>query len=395
MKKYVILIGMAALMMNSCNEDIYDNIKEYADSETVYPAGYVQDSVSYKAGFERVEIYLTGLDEELYLPKAKKTVVEYNGKDTVFTPARTFVNVTGLKIAQTYQFKIFTEDEFGNRSTPVEISGKPFTEEDVNSIVVLTSAAGFVSHGIIKCQEAAGIYTVCGADYSYTDENSVVRSEQSNSASFVVEDLPEGQINPVNVNFHILPTNAIDTLVISSSVEVTTMLQATFNAYINETSPFNGAAPIVSFATACTIPAADFDLGGSEIAFHKASLGGTAFPTYRTDGTYGLDMVGGLMGFGWTTAGDWFHYTVYVQDPGEYKISYFVSTPYAGCQTTITIDEFDYFGISNVPNTGGWANGRWFDMPESVFLSAGLHKLKWTLANSGFNFYGLQIASVP
>ncbi|GHT22744.1 hypothetical protein FACS189430_04970 [Bacteroidia bacterium] len=387
--------------MSSCNGDIYDNIKEYADSETVYPAGYEQDHVSYKAGFERVEIYLTeDLDEEPYLPKAKKTVVEFGDESREFTPARTFVNVTGLSLPQTYHFKIFTEDEFGNRSTPVEISGKPFTDEDVNALVVLTSTASLVSSGIIKFQEAADIFTFCGADYTYTDKNSVKQSGQSNSALFLVNNLPDGQTTPVNVNFHILPKNAIDTLVVSNLVEVTAMTQQAFDDYINETQPFNGVTHTVSAAATCTIPAADFDLGGREIAFHKSSTGGaSAYLTYRPAGgdvsmEYGLDANSGLIGFGWTTVGDWFYYTIDVQDPGEYKISYLLATPNNGCQTTITIDEVDYFGIRNVLNTGGWANGRWFDMPESVFLSAGKHKLKWTLVNSAFNFYGLQITKV-
>ncbi|GHT79111.1 hypothetical protein FACS189464_3620 [Bacteroidia bacterium] len=385
--------------MSSCNGDMYDNIKEYADSETVYPAGYDQDQVSLKAGLERVEIYLMAdLDEEPYLPKAKKTVVEFGDESRTFEPARTFVNITGLSRPQTYHFKIFTEDEFGNRSAPVEISGKALTQEDVNSIVVFTSSSGGVSYGIIKCLEAAGIFTFCSADYNYTDANNVEQSGKSKSATFVVDNLPTGQASQINVNFHILPTGTIDTLVFSNLVEVTTMSQQAFDDYINVTQPFNGAIHTVSAAAPCTINGADYDLGGREIAFHKSNLGSYDFPDYRPNGgdvnmAYGLSQCEGFLGFGWVTAGDWYYWTVYVQDPGEYKISYFQGGQATNATAFLTIDEFDFFGTINVPNTNNYFAPVWTDTP-SVKLSAGKHKLKWTYGTSGYNFYGLRITKV-
>ncbi len=82
MKKNVILVGIVVALC-SCNNDMFDNIKEMVDKEIVYPAGYDANPLYFKAGggFERVEIdlypsRLSAAEMEKILPKAKKTVVE-------------------------------------------------------------------------------------------------------------------------------------------------------------------------------------------------------------------------------------------------------------------------------------------------------------------------------
>lgn len=215
-------------MMSSCNDDIYDNIKEFVDSETVYPAGYDQTKVSLMSGYGRVEIYLMGDNrvEKPHLAKAIKTMVKWgDGPNDFreFTPARSWVNVTGLTVAQVYHFEIYTEDEHGNTSAPVTISGKPFNEADKNAYVILTSATASASKVSIACA-TSDLYYFHSVKYSYTDKDDVARSVESESPNFTVRNLPAGSFTQVNLSYKILLDDVIDTLVIDDVLTVRTEL---------------------------------------------------------------------------------------------------------------------------------------------------------------------------
>ncbi|GHT79430.1 hypothetical protein FACS189464_4200 [Bacteroidia bacterium] len=188
-----------------------------------------------------------------------------------------------------------------------------------------------------------------------------------------------------------------------------------------ETQPFpEGAVHLITSDKPLVINAADFDLGG-DMAFHKQKPNGSGIAMdYRRNGgdiynygisfnrkvmefhhnsgyiyrDYGISFAEGLTGLGWTSVGDWYTYTVEVQDPGEYKISYCQGTPNDNSQAKLTIDGLDTFGIINVPRTGDWTTGVWSDINKTVKLSAGKHKLKWTQQNQIYNFYGIKFTYV-
>ncbi|MDR0843725.1 MAG: hypothetical protein LBN71_00750 [Tannerella sp.] len=402
MKRYIILIIVVAAMY-SCTGDIYDNIKELANSETVYPIGYKQEDIVARMGNKRVEIdlyssRLKASEMAKLLPKAKKTVVEYGANRLVFDSVCSWVNIPDLIVPNTYRFTISTEDEYGNKSIPVEARQKPFTSADLEALFFTSSYSASTSMAIVVIGSAPDLYQITDIRYSYTDKDNVLHNEQTENSRFFLTNLPTGQTTQINVDFYILPTSAIDTLVISSLVEITTITQQAFDDYINVTRPFNGVPHIVSAAAPCIINGADYDLGGRGIAFFKQNLGGNDFPNYRPNGgdvnmAYGLSQCEGFLGFGWVTAGDWYYWTVEVQDPGEYQISYFQGGTSNTSTAFLTIDEFDFFGTIKVPNTTSYIGPVWSDTP-SVKLSAGKHKLKWIYGTAGYNFYGLRITKV-
>jgi hypothetical protein len=226
MKKIIILSFVVAAMC-SCNNDIYDNIKEEFDGEIVYPAGYKQYNVIATSGFERVEIDLLPSripESEVFLPKAVRTVVEYGDKRVVFEPARSWVNITGLTIPQTYRFKIYTEDEWGDRSKTVEVRAKPFTEDDKNAYAILTSYIASASRATLTCRLAPNLYTFHNVTYSYTDRNDVLHVENTPLPYFTIKSLPTGESTQVNLSYKILVNNVIDTVVINDVLTVQTLL---------------------------------------------------------------------------------------------------------------------------------------------------------------------------
>ncbi|GHT70303.1 hypothetical protein AGMMS50239_38520 [Bacteroidia bacterium] len=396
MRKYKlqIILVVAVAAMYSCNGDIYDNIKEMVDKETVYPAGYDPRYVKAAGGLERVEIDLCEkrfTESELYLPKAVRTVVEYSGKKDVFEPARSWVNITGLTVPQVYRFKIYTEDEFGNASRPVEITGKPFTEADKGALVVLNTVSASASQAAVVCAAAPDMYTFCYASYSYTDKNNVALSGKASTPVFILNNLGTGKTTQVNISYHLLPKGAIDTVLVADVLEVKTITQQAFDDFLNETSPFKGPH-IVSAAAPCTIPGWDFDYGGEGKAFHDSDNVGSA----GADGLYrvnngdpesvAVDIYDGYPCIGWCAAGEWLVYTVEVADEGIYSIE----TAHGGAgKHHIEIDRLNISGTVST-SSGGNPNYAWSVSVPQVSLTAGKHKIKYYI-ETGVNYYGIKI----
>src|ERR1700678_4388768 len=84
-------------------------------------------------------------------------------------------------------------------------------------------------------------------------------------------------------------------------------------------TPFGGTAAAVPG----TVYAANYDTGGQGVAYNVTSTNGSA-NGYRSDGvdledtadTQNTTAAGGAYDLGWTTAGQWFHYTVDVATAG-------------------------------------------------------------------------------
>ncbi|GAP72775.1 hypothetical protein SAMD00024442_42_6 [Candidatus Symbiothrix dinenymphae] len=395
MKKYFILIGVVAAMY-SCDNDIYDNIKEMVDTEKVYPAGYNQVLVSQMglAGENRVEIDLNGGNRDtIFLPRAVRTVVEYDDTIVKFTPARTWVSIEGLTLPQTYNFKIYTEDEFGNKSVPVMASGKPFTAADKGALIVIPTVSVSTSQAAIVCN-ATNIYTFCGLSYNYTDKDNVEHSDTIDTPSFLLSNLEIDHITQVNIAYYLRPKDAIDTVLVADTINVKTRTQAEFNAYMSETQPFMGPHT-VSFAAPCDIRAYDFDTAngfptGEGKAFHDNEPGRQGGDSYRVDngdtGSAAVEEYAYNPGcVGWVIAGEWLVYTIDVANAGDYSIE----TQHGGVsQYHIEIDMLNISGI--VSSVNGWAMA----IPK-VTLTAGPHKIKYYVEANGTNFFGIQITHVP
>ena len=95
--------------------------------------------------------------------------------------------------------------------------------------------------------------------------------------------------------------------------------------------PYGGTAAAVPG----TVQAANYDTGGQGAGYNVTSANGSA-NSYRSDGvdlettadTQDTSPAGGPYDLGWTTAGQWFKYTVNVATAGTYSVAFRLSSPY-------------------------------------------------------------------
>ncbi|GEM_PF-397187 len=209
----------AVLIFNSCdNNDIYDNIKDFAKNETVYPAMF--DTIFATVGYERAEIDLR-IDgripaNQMKLSKAKKTVVVYDedaSKPTVieYDSVCSWVNVKGLTEPRIYRIKVYTVDEHGNRSTPQEITVVPYTEYDKDLLrqSILDPVTSTTPSSMIM-EWPGGLNSIVmeyhGMSYNYTDNDSVVHTgKQLKEPRVFSANLPVAQEVTFNINYKVLP----------------------------------------------------------------------------------------------------------------------------------------------------------------------------------------------
>ncbi|MDQ1744653.1 MAG: beta-glucosidase, partial [Pseudonocardiales bacterium] len=154
--------------------------------------------------------------------------------------------------------------------------------------------------------------------------------------------------------------------------------------------PFGGTPAAVPG----TVQAANYDTGGQSTAYNVTAANGTA-NSYRSDGvdleatadTQDTTAAGGADDIGWTTAGQWFNYTVQVATAGTYTVSFRVASPY-GITDALHIANSSGTNLSGavaVPNTGGFET--WATVTASVTLAAGAQTLTVDQDSNGFNFH--------
>ena len=154
-------------------------------------------------------------------------------------------------------------------------------------------------------------------------------------------------------------------------------------------APYGGTAAAVPG----TVYAANYDTGGQGVAYNVTSTNGSA-NGYRTDG---IDLEttadtqsntgAGAYDMGWTTAGQWFNYTVNVATAGSYTVAFRVSSPY-GIADAAHIDNSSGTNLSGsvtIPNTGGYET--WATVDATVTLPAGQQTLKVDQDSNGWNFH--------
>jgi len=207
------LVILSALLHTSC-EDVYDNIKEFSPEEVIYPGHF--DTIYGHIGYERVEIDLSKAgripSNQMNLGKAKKTIVEYGTKTLVFDSLCSWVSITGLTMPNIYRFKIFTanEDEFGDRSTPMEIAMTPYTDSDLDALslstpdVIQSTTSALLEW---KSRLSSDLYDVYGYSYAYTDKNGDPGggSGEGDAVSFFVENVQRDVPVIVDVTLKMIP----------------------------------------------------------------------------------------------------------------------------------------------------------------------------------------------
>src|ERR1700734_3344899 len=101
-------------------------------------------------------------------------------------------------------------------------------------------------------------------------------------------------------------------------------------AYAATGTPYGGTPAAVPG----TVYAANYDTGGQGVAYNVTSANGSP-NSYRSDGIDLEDTAdtqdntgAGAYDLGWTTAGQWFNYTVNAATAGTYTLSLRVASPY-------------------------------------------------------------------
>ncbi len=143
-----------------------------------------------------------------------------------------------------------------------------------------------------------------------------------------------------------------------------------------------------------TVLAANYDTGGQGVAYNVTSVNGTA-SSYRTDGVdlEACSDAGCGDDLGWTTAGQWFRYTVNVATAGTYTVSLRLASP-SGVTDGLHIASSAGTSLSgniNVPATGGWQ--AWQTATATVTLPAGQQTLTIDQDNPGWNLCYLAFTS--
>jgi endonuclease/exonuclease/phosphatase family metal-dependent hydrolase len=165
--------------------------------------------------------------------------------------------------------------------------------------------------------------------------------------------------------------------------------QSGFNFdYLELKAASSGASPYVSVNLPGRIEAENFDNGGQGVAYSDASGGNEGGYTAR-GGDVDLELGSGSgADVGWTSAGEWLQYTVNAPTGGTFDLVARVAG-YGGA-FTIQVDGSPVATGVPVPDTGGWQN--WTSVTRSgIALSAGTHRIRFVVAQAGFNFDYLEI----
>jgi len=172
----------------------------------------------------------------------------------------------------------------------------------------------------------------------------------------------------------------------------------TANATNNSWQQATGEGPYGGTAAAVpgTVQAANYDTGGSGVAYSVNSVNGTA-NSYRSDGVdleTCTDTISGCgYDLGWSSSGQWFRYTVNVATAGTYTLSLRVAAPSAVTDALHLTDTHGntVLGALNIPATGAWQT--YATVTSTVTLAAGQQTLVLDEDNGGWNLRYLSFAS--
>lgn len=244
MKTYILniskllFIACAFILMYAC-KGMYDNIEQYAN-EVVYPAKY--DTIISKIGFERVELDLMKAgripSDQIKMGKSTKTVVEYDNKQIIVDSLVSWVNVEDLTQSKLYRIKVYTIDDYGNKSVAQEIAVIPFTTNDIQNLVIaspriLTSPSSAVLDWTTSLSSILLDYK--SLEFEFTDKDGTTfKGTREDNPRIFAANLNAGEPSEIKLKFNVTPK--INNQPILDSVELTETI--TINMPTGST-PFN------------------------------------------------------------------------------------------------------------------------------------------------------------
>lgn len=240
----IVVPALIVLFTQAC-KGIYDNIEPYL-GEKVYPAKF--DTIAAKIGFERVELDLMKAgrisSEHIYMGKAKKTIIEYDGKRVQIDSIVSWVSVDSLVQPKLYRIKVYTEDEYGNKSVPQEAAVIPYTRDKLNNLAMKDPRiqASPVA-AVLDWPEGLSSILLDYVDlsYSYVDGTGGERKgERSASPRIFASNLKAGTQVDVNFTYRVVPK--VDGVSILDTVDLAHPVS--FNMP-TATTPFNPSEPSI------------------------------------------------------------------------------------------------------------------------------------------------------
>jgi hypothetical protein len=232
------LMILSALLHVSC-QDVYDKIKEFSPEEVIYPAHF--DTIGGRIGYERIEIYLSKhgriSSSEMNLGKATKTIVQYGSETIVYDSVCSWIQIDSLTLPNLYRFKIYTANDVGDMSIPVEIALTPYTASDLAALSLSTPDLQSTTSALVewKTRLSSSLYNVYAYSYEYVDRNrdTVRGGEEGDAVSFFVENVERNTPVPVDLTLKMLPLVA--------NVPILDTLYKTFTT----TVIVNGVQPVI------------------------------------------------------------------------------------------------------------------------------------------------------
>jgi len=386
MKKYQIFVLTALAILASC-KGMNDNIEEYLNRGELNYLGR-PDSAYVLGGNGRVNILWRVNDD----PRITGATIYWNDLDNNEQHQDYTINRGSLTNGYasvllnlpegTYVFKIVHTG--GAENTPsieTEVSGISYGESYLTSMRnkgFINIATRWGNGLIIQWSNTDGL--TC--DLSYTD----VKDQKKTLTG--ITDFTKAVIIPdfksdLTYSMTVLPAaNALDNLVVTDVVTVN---------YKNYT--LSAAEPTI-------IPIVDFDLGGEGVAFHDTDSGNSGGITYRTDNGdpdgNAIDVQNDPPNIGWTNAGEWINYTVYVQDAGTYIADINASVNSSAAYFLFRVDGVNATGDIPATNDGAWDNYAWRterhpNNPKGYLeLTEGYHTITFFEVTGGYNVRSLR-----
>ena len=196
-----------AIFAISCS-DQFGEVKQLAPDENIYPGIY--DTIFASIGINRVELDFmkNGRNAPLRLSRATKTVVTWDDQIRIF-PLSTWVNIPELTESKIYRFTVYTEDDHGNRSVPLEIGAMPYNLSNLETLNIPDPRVTNTQEGGILVswpQSMVGtLFEYRGGEYDYNDRDGNPFNDEFDGFSFAVNNFEEGDRVNITMTHRIIP----------------------------------------------------------------------------------------------------------------------------------------------------------------------------------------------